>query len=150
MININEYLLGKTKEKKIKQANKIDRPTEKSDVEDIMKWLDGFGLYNWDVDHKWPDKKEEGEFGWHTDTNNWGEPSIYFSNQYAEHAERCVRIHVKRKAIVSYGYTSKDVGLDFDEALEFIELMIEKPTEYIDPVKWRKDRRTKIGGYMVL
>lgn len=153
MINIIEYLLsGDTNKKKFHKGS-TEKPKKNCDEQDVINWLDNIcldaNIDNWSKDHKWPEKMKEGECGWRIEKNNWGEPSIYFTNQYCEHGDRTVRIFTKRGGTeVSYGYIGPKVDLDFDEALEFIEEIIKKPTEYIDAKEWRKERRTK-KGYLV-
>ena len=134
MININEYLLGKNKEKKFNGKNPIEKPKFPCDPEDVTKWIEGFGIDNWDEDHKWPDQMEIGEIGWHVETSRWGKISIWFNNKYGEIAERYVRICPKtQESVLSHGYMSKDIHLSFDEALDFVEAIINNPKEYIDP-----------------
>lgn len=134
MININEYLLCKNSPKNFAKKNTVEKPKFMCNPEDVMKWIDGFGIENWDEDHKWPEKKEAGECGWHPETTTFGNHCIWFMNQYNDFSERYVRIFTDAdRSYISHGYTTKDIDLSFDEALKFIEEIINHPTEYIDP-----------------
>ena len=120
MIDINEYLLSKTLAKHPGINPKVkDTPKNGCDVQDIMDWLDSFGLENYYEDHEWSDEMEIGEVGYKMYKDKYGSSSVCLENKPREHMTQSILAYpYVNKSYISWGYTSKDEKLKFDVTID--------------------------------
>lgn len=127
MININEYLLDKGKTKKYN----VDRPKHGCDVQDIIAWLDSFGVENWYDDHSCLDPLEEGNIGYQISSGSWGNKCVSLDIPYGGgHVRQSIVVYPKiDRNYVSWGYGSIDKNISWDKAIELMEDIMENPRE---------------------
>lgn len=133
MIDINEYLLSKTSAKNPGLKPKtMEKPKDGCDVQDIMDWLDSFGLENFYEAHKWPEKMDIGGVGYKIYKDRYGNNSVSLESRPYEHMIQSIIAYPSiNKSYISWGYTSKDIQLKFDEAIRLMEEVMKEPEKKI-------------------
>lgn len=133
MIDINEYLLSKASAKNpgLKPKTK-EKPKEGCDVQEIIDWLDSFGLENFYEAHEWPEKMDIGEVGYKIYKNTFSGKYVCLETRPYEHvAQTIVAYPTVNKSYISWGYTRKDEKLKFDEAIRLMEEAMKEPGKMI-------------------
>ena len=133
MIDINEYLLSKASAKNpgLKPKAK-EKPKAGCDVQDIMDWLDSFGLENFYEAHEWPEKMDIGGVGYKIYKDRYGNNSVSLESRPYEHMIQSIIAYPSvNKSYISWGYTTKDIQLKFDDAIRLMEEVMKEPEKMI-------------------
>lgn len=124
MINIIEYLIGNNKKTK-----KVDKPTKDCNVQDIIDWLDSFGVENWYENHSFFDTLEKGSVGYQINSGSWGSKCVSLDIPIGDRTRQSIVITPKYKSYVSWGYGTKDQDISFEKAIDLMEKIMENPRE---------------------
>lgn len=126
MINIYEYLLDKGKTKKYN----VDRPKKGCDAQDIIDWLDSFGVDNWYSDHSLMTTPEEGHIGYHIGSDAWQNKCASLDIPLSKYESQSIVVYPKTdRTYISGRYGSKVRNISFEQAIDFMEEIMENPFE---------------------
>lgn len=126
MININEYLLGKGKTKKYN----VKKPEKGCEPQDIIDWLDSFGVDNWYSDHSTLEYPEKGRVGYHIMNGSWGNKLVALDIAMSEFIRQSICVYPKfDNSYISWGFGRQDKNISFDIGLKLMEQIMENPAE---------------------
>lgn len=124
MINIIEYLLGNNKKQK-----RLKKPTKDCNVQDIIDWLNSFGVENWYENHSFFDTLEKGSVGYQINSASWGSKCVSLDIPIGVRTRQSIVIIPKYKSYVSWGYGTQDQYISFEKAIDLMEKIMENPRE---------------------